>query len=87
MKIKDFFSYDRELASYVEENGRKVTLGALATPLFLELALRSMMNTVNTLILSRYTETAAGAIGTAGTLLNFLMMLFSTMGCKMKLGT
>ena len=77
MKIKDFFSYDRELASYVEENGHKVTLAALATPLFLELALRSMMNTVNTLILSRYTETAAGAIGTAGTLLNFLMLLFS----------
>lgn len=77
MSIKNFFAYDRELASYTEENGHRVTLVNLALPLFLELALRSMMNTVNTLILSRYTETAAGAIGTAGTLLNFMMMLFS----------
>ena len=77
MKLKNLFAYDRELASYVEEDGSRITLGKLATPLFLELALRSMMNTVNTLILARYTETAAGAIGTATTLLNFLMMLFS----------
>lgn len=77
MKFKDFFQYDKELASYTEDDGRKVTLGKLALPLFLEITLRSMMNTVNTLILSRYTETAAGAIGTASTLLNFIMMLFS----------
>jgi len=78
MYLKRLFSYDRELASYVEDNGHKVTLFSLAAPIFLETMLRSMMNTVNTLILSRYTETAAGAIGTATTLLNFLMMLFAT---------
>ena len=77
-KLRRLFSYDRELASYMEENGHKVTLFSLAAPIFLETMLRSMMNTVNTLILSRYTETAAGAIGTATTLLNFLMMLFTT---------
>lgn len=77
-KIRSLFTYDRELSAYVEDNGHKVTLFSLAAPIFLETMLRSMMNTVNTLILSRYTETAAGAIGTATTLLNFLMLLFTT---------
>ena len=75
--LKGLFSYDRELTSITDEGGRKLTLFSLALPIFFETALRTMMNTVNAMILSRYSETAAGAIGTATTLLNFIMMLFS----------
>lgn len=76
-RLKRLFSYDRELTTVMDEDGRKLTLFSLALPIFFETALRTMMNTVNAMILSRYSETAAGAIGTATTLLNFIMMLFS----------
>ncbi|MBR3304397.1 MAG: MATE family efflux transporter [Christensenellaceae bacterium] len=76
-KIKKLFSYDRSLTSFVNEDGKKITLLSLAVPIFFESVLRILMGTVNSMVLSRYTETAAGAIGTATTILNFLMMLFS----------
>lgn len=46
-------------------------------PIFLESALRILMGTVNSVILSRFTPTAAGAIGTASTIINFMNSLFS----------
>ena len=74
-KIKKLFSYDRSLTSFVNEDGKKITLLSLAVPIFFESVLRILMGTVNSMVLSRYTETAAGAIGTATTILNFLMIL------------
>ncbi|MBE5759609.1 MAG: MATE family efflux transporter [Clostridiales bacterium] len=76
-KVKRFFSYDKSLSCYIGEDGKKVTLFSLALPIFFESVLRTLMNTVNTMVLSRYSETAAGAIGTASTILMFMMMLFS----------
>ena len=76
-KIKSFFSYDRSLTSYVNEGGKKITLLSLAVPIFFESVLRVLMGTVNSMVLSRYTDTAAGAIGTATTIINFMTMLFS----------
>ena len=46
-------------------------------PLFLESALRSLMGSVNSVIMSRFTQTAAGAIGTANTIINFMSSLFA----------
>ncbi|MBR3842592.1 MAG: MATE family efflux transporter [Christensenellaceae bacterium] len=76
-KVKRFFSYDKSLTSYIAEDGKKITLFNLALPIFFESVLRTLMNTVNSMVLSRYSETAAGAIGTASTILMFMMMLFS----------
>lgn len=76
-KIKNFFKYDSSLTSYIGEDGKKITLFSLALPIFFESVLRTLLNTVNSTVLSRFTETAAGAIGTATTILNFMTMLFS----------
>ena len=57
-KVKRFFSYDKSLTSYIAEDGKKITLFNLALPIFFESVLRTLMNTVNSMVLSRYSETA-----------------------------
>ncbi|MBP0969317.1 MAG: MATE family efflux transporter [Oscillospiraceae bacterium] len=75
--LKDLFRIDRSLTSFTDENGKKTTLLGLTIPIFLESALMMLMGTVNSVILSRYTATAAGAVGTASTIINFMNSLFS----------
>jgi len=76
-KIRQIFSIDRSLTSFTDDSGKKTTLIGLMVPIFLESALMMLMGTVNSVILSRYTETAAGAVGTASTIINFMNSLFS----------
>ena len=53
----------------------KTSLMILAGPMFLELFLNTMLNNVDTLILSHYDEFAVGAVGNANTIL-FMMNIF-----------
>ena len=76
-KLKKLFTIDRSLTQFIDDEGRKITLLSLMIPIFLESALRILMGTVNSVILSRFTPTAAGAIGTASIIINFMNSLFS----------
>ena len=53
----------------------KTPLMVLAGPLFLELFLNTMLNNIDTLMLSHYDEFAVGAVGNANTIL-FMMNIF-----------
>ena len=59
-------------------NNRKMTLLSLAIPILIEQILRSLMGTVNTFMLSRFSDDAAAAVGVANQVLN-VMNMFSTM--------
>ena len=76
-KIKKLFTIDRSLTQFIDDEGKRITLLSLMIPIFLESALRILMGTVNSVILSRFTPTAAGAIGTASIIINFMNSLFS----------
>ncbi|MBP1554972.1 MAG: MATE family efflux transporter [Oscillospiraceae bacterium] len=76
-KLKALFTIDRSLTQFIDEDGKRTTLLSLMIPIFLESALRILMGTVNSVILSRFTPTAAGAIGTASIIINFMNSLFS----------
>ena len=53
----------------------KTPLLILAGPMFLELLLNTMLNNVDTLMLSHYNEFAVGAVGNANIIL-FMMNIF-----------
>lgn len=76
-KIKSFFSYDRSIATFADEHGKKLTLLALALPIMLETILRNMMGTVNTFILSSYSESASAATATATELVNMTSLFYT----------
>ncbi|MBO4390593.1 MAG: MATE family efflux transporter [Lachnospiraceae bacterium] len=49
----------------------------LAGPMFLELFLNTMLNNVDTLMLSHYNESAVGAVGNANTIMFMMNIMFS----------
>ncbi|MCR5327489.1 MAG: MATE family efflux transporter [Saccharofermentans sp.] len=55
----------------------KTPLLLLAGPMFLELFLNTMVNNIDTLMLSHYDETAVGAVGNANTIMFMMNILFN----------
>ena len=55
----------------------KTPLLMLAGPMFLELLLNTMLNNVDTLMLSHYDEYAVGAVGNANTIMFMMNILFN----------
>ena len=55
----------------------KTPLLVLAGPMFLELLLNTMLNNVDTLMLSHYDEYAVGAVGNANTIMFMMNILFN----------
>lgn len=55
----------------------KTPLMILAGPMFLELFLNTMLNNVDTLMLSHYDECAVGAVGNANTIMFMMNILFN----------
>lgn len=55
----------------------KTPLLVLAGPMFLELFLNTMLNNVDTLMLSHFNEAAVGAVGNANTIMFMMNILFS----------
>ena len=55
----------------------KTPLLLLAGPMFLELLLNTMLNNVDTLMLSHYNEYAVGAVGNANTIMFMMNILFN----------
>ena len=55
----------------------KTPLLLLAGPMFLELFLNTMVNNIDTLMLSHYDEAAVGAVGNANTIMFMMNILFN----------
>ena len=62
--FQSLFSKDSDL-NHIETAGGKLSLMGLFWPLLIETVLRNLMNTVNTVILSGYSDQAATAVGIA----------------------
>jgi len=56
---------------------RKVTLWNLAIPLFIELLLFQLLGMVDTLVLSRVSDEAAGAVGACNQIIGFTNLVFN----------
>jgi Na+-driven multidrug efflux pump len=56
---------------------KKVTLMSLAIPIFFEVILFMTLGVVDTLMLSRISDQAAGAVGIANQLINFTNIIFT----------
>ena len=54
----------------------KTPLLVLAGPMFLEMFLNILLHNVDTLMLSRYSENAVGAVGNANQIMNLLILMF-----------
>lgn len=67
--------YDPSLA-VVELSGERMSLFAIFPPILIEQVLMSMMNTVNTVMLSSYSDNAVAAVGTSGQCINMITTLF-----------
>ena len=82
MKFFDFSLFS------IYENGRKLSVFSLATPIFFEMASTGLLSMVNTLLLSGYSQEAIGATGVVGQLTNLLSMilLITTWGLKVIIG-
>ena len=55
-------------------NSKKMTLLSLAVPILIEQILRSLMGTVNTFMLSRFSDDASAAVGVANQILNVVII-------------
>jgi putative MATE family efflux protein len=74
--IRKFLSYDKSLNIYDSPSGR-LSLFGLAVPLLLESVLRMSLNTVNILILARYSDTAAAATSAATQVINMVAIFYT----------
>jgi len=73
--FQSLFSKDSDL-NHIETAGGKLSLMGLFWPLLIETVLRNLMNTVNTVILSGYSDQAATAVGIAAQVLTLLTMSY-----------
>jgi putative MATE family efflux protein len=74
--VRRLLSYDKTLNIYDSPAGR-LSLFGLAVPLLLESVLRMSLNTVNIVILSRYSDTAAAAISAATQVINMVAIFYT----------
>ena len=74
MWIRCGMSKNQKKAVIINE---KTPLLLLAGPMFIELFLNTMLNNVDTIMLSHYDEYAVGAIGNANTIMFMMMILFN----------
>lgn len=61
--------------SKIEENGRTISLSSIAVPKFFEIICMQILGTVNTLMLSGYSQEAVAATSIAGQILSFATSL------------
>lgn len=58
---------------------KRINLVTLAVPIFMENFLRMMLNNVNVLMLSRYSDKAVAAVGVSNQFINLLLMIYGTL--------
>lgn len=74
--LTKFFSYDKTLATFESESGT-MTLPKVFVPFFLEMLLLNMMGTINTLMLSHYSDDAVAAVGAATQMTSMVLTLYT----------
>ena len=79
LNVKRLFSYDASLATFQTESGT-MTLPKVFLPFFLEMLLLNMMGTINTLMLSHYSDDAVAAVGAASQLVGMVLTLYTVIG-------
>ncbi len=62
------------------DDNRKMTLFALAWPMFVETFLRLLLGNVNVFMLSRYSEDAVGAVGVSNQIISMVLVIYSIVG-------
>lgn len=77
--FKKFFSYDTSLASFETSNGT-MTLPKIFIPFFIEMLLLNLMGTINTFMLSHYSDQAVAAVGAASQILSMVLTLYTVIG-------
>jgi len=79
--------YDRSLTQFTE-NGKKLTLLSLSGPIFFEFVSVGLLSTINTLLLSGYSQEAIGATGIASQLIGLIssFLLIPISGLRIILG-
>lgn len=71
-----YFSYDRSLAVFETPNGT-MTLPKVFVPFFIEMFLLQMTGTINTMMLSHYSDDAVAAVGAASQLTTMILTLYA----------
>ena len=74
-----FFHYDKSLSRVSTPQGT-LTLSRIFIPFFTEMLLLNMMGTINTLMLSQYSDHAVAAVGSATQLLGMILTFFTVIG-------
>lgn len=77
--IKKLFHFDPEL-NRIETEHETLTMKSLFVPFFIEMILMNLMGTVNTLILSSYSDEAVAAVGTATQMMNMIYTFYTVVG-------
>lgn len=72
MVLSKFYDFN---VSKIQENGRTISLSSIAVPKFFEYVCMQILGTVNTLMLSGYSQEAVAATSIAGQILNFATAL------------
>lgn len=73
------FSYDKTLGT-VETSQGTMTLTKVFIPFFLEMFLMNFMQTVNTFMLSYFSDNAVAAVGAAGQFSSMIYTFYSVIG-------
>lgn len=74
--MKTFFTYDKSLSTVDTPQGR-ITLAKVFFPLLVEMLLLNTMGTINTLMLSQYSDNAVAAVGSASQLLSMILAMYT----------
>ncbi len=72
--IKKFFTFDKSLFKHTSSLGT-LSLFSLMLPMLFESAMLYMQNTVNTAVLSGYSEDAVSAVGSTSTVISLISLL------------
>ena len=78
------FSYDKTLGT-VETSQGTMTLTKVFIPFFLEMFLMNFMQTVNTFMLSYFSDNAVAAVGAAGQFSSMIYTFYSVIGTGVSL--
>lgn len=74
--LTKFFSYDKSLATFETQSGT-MTLPKIFVPFFIEMLLLNTMGTINTMMLSHYSDDAVAAVGAATQLIGMILTLYT----------
>lgn len=74
--LTKLFSYDKSLAAFETPSGC-MTLPKVFVPFFIEMLLLNTMGTINTLMLSHYSDDAVAAVGAASQLTSMILTLYT----------